>query len=262
MKFIYSIGLAVLLCIVAAWWFTGSEDQTNVLPVPATSSDFDASRQMDGNIETQQQGSRQQATRSNESTAGRDGGSGSAMAAPAGNLTPSASGTEQVALRNATQTLPGQLADSKSSQPSEVDKTACDAAARTLGESWRIYDLTPTLAIAYGGNRPASPYAAPSGFSMLKQRLLAPLCSGSSAFTQDYQAQMEFVAISTDSHVRILMGDHWISDGTVLTNLSEQDQGFFANFLQVRRRGAGPNMSREEFERTLAKNPNGWPSEP
>jgi hypothetical protein len=40
---------------------------------------------------------------------------------------------------------------------------------------------------------------------------------------------MEFVAISADSHARILVGDHWISDGTVLSHLSEPDQEFFAN---------------------------------
>jgi hypothetical protein len=261
MKFVYSVGIAVLLCIVAAWWFTRPEDETSAKSVPAVSSDFDASRPMAGNIETQQRGSRQQANPSSESTAGRDAGSGSAMAASAGNVTLPASGTEQVALRNATETIPRQAEDTPSSQPSAIDKTACNAAARTLEKSWRIYDLTPTLAISYGGLPPASP-ATPSGFTVLKQRLLAPLCSGTDAFNEDYQAQMEFVAISTDSHVRILMGDHWISDGTVLTNLSEQDQEFFANFLQRRRRGAGPNMSREAFERTLAKNPNGWPSEP
>jgi len=258
MKSIYIVGMAVLLGIVAAWWFTGSEEETNAMPVPAVSGSFDASQQMGGDAETlQPQGSRQPVTPPGESTAGRDIGSGSAMAAPAGKVSLSAFGTEQGALRNATETIPGQPADTRSSQPSEIDKAACEAAARTLEESRMIYDLTPTLAIAYGGNRPPDPHAAPSAFTVLKARLLAPLCSGTSAFNQDYQAEMEFVAISTDSHVRILMGDHWISDGTVLSNLSEQDQEFFAKFFQARRRGAGPNSSREDFEKTLARNPSG-----
>lgn len=226
------------------------------MPVPAVSSDLDASQQMGGNAETlQQQGPRQDVTPSREPTAGRDVGPGSAMAPPDRRVTLSAPESEQVALRNATETIPGQPADTKSSQPSAIDKADCQAAAKTLEESWGIYDLTPTLAIAYGPNRSPVPNAAPSGFTVLKERLLAPLCSGTDAFNQDYQAQMEFVAISTDSHVRILMGDHWISDGTVLSNLSEQDQEFFANFFQTRRRGVGLNMSRETFERRLAQNP-------
>jgi len=256
MKFIYAVGIAVLLFIVAAWWFTRSEDETNAMQVPAVSSDFGATRQVGGNAETlQPQGSRQHVSPASESTAGGDAGSDSAMAASAGKVAHSIPGSERVALRNAT-------ADAKSSQPPAPDKTDCQAAAKTLEKSWRIYDLTPTLAIAYGGGQSPYPHAAPSGFTVLKERLLGPLCSGASAFNQDYQAQMEFVAISTDSHVRILMGDHWISDGSVLTNLSEQDQEFFAKFLQTRRRGAGPNMSREEFEKRLARNPNGWLPEP
>ena len=256
MKFIYPIGIAVLLGIVAVWWFTKSEDETNATPVPAVSSDLHASQQMGGNAETlQQQGSPQDVTPSREPTAGRDVGPGSATAIPASKVTLSAPETEQVVLRDATETIPGKTADTKSSQPSAIDKTACEAAARTLKESSMIYDLTPTLAIAYGTSRSPDPNAAPSGFTVLKERLLAPLCSGTGAFNQDYQALMEFVAINTDSHVRILMGDHWISDGTVLSNLSEQDQEFFANFFQTRRRGAGPNMSRESFERRLAQNP-------
>jgi len=263
MKFIYIVGTAVLLGIVAAWWFTGPGDETSPIPVPAVSSGFDASPQTGGEVETvQQPGSPRRVIPSEESTAGGDVGSGSAMPAPAGNVALSASGTERVALRNATEILPVQPADNNSSQPQEIDKTTCKASAKTLEESWRIYDLTPTLAIAYGGSRSPYPHAAPSGFVVLKERLLAVLCSGTSAFNQDYQAQMEFVAISTGSHARILMGDHWISDGTVLSNLSEQDQEFFPRFLQGRRRGAGPNTSREEFERKLARNPNGWLPEP
>lgn len=257
MKFIYIVGIAVLLGIVAAWWFTGSEDETNAMPVPAVSSDFDASQQTSGNVETlQQRGSRQPVTPPTESIAGRDVGSGSSMAAQAGKVTLSAPQTERVALRNPTETIAGQPANTQSSQPSAIDKTACEAAAKTLEESSSIFDVTPTVAVHYARNRSPVPYAGPSAFDVLKARLLAPLCSGTSAFNQDYQAEMEFVAISADSHVRILVGDHWISDGTVLSNLSERDQEFFPNpSMQARRDGAGPNMSRESFERQFAKNP-------
>ncbi len=97
MKVIYTVGIAVLLCIVATWWFTGSEEETNAMPVPAASSDFDASQQMGGNVETLQ-GSRQPVTPSRESTAGSDLGSGSAMSAPADRVTLSAPETQQLAV--------------------------------------------------------------------------------------------------------------------------------------------------------------------
>jgi hypothetical protein len=69
---------------------------------------------------------------------------------------------------------------------------------------------------------------------------------------------MEFVAISADSHARILVGDHWISDGTVVSQLSPADQEFFADsFIHARRRhvSRGMNMPRESFERKLANSP-------
>jgi len=257
MKIIYAVGIAVVLGIVATWWVSGSGDETNAMPVRGVSSDFDASQQMGGDVETlQKQGSPQPVIPPRESTAGRDVGSGSAMAAPAGKVALSAPQTEQVALRNATETIPGRPAGTQSSQPSAIDKSACEVAANTLEESSSIFDVTPTVAVHYARNRSPLPYAGPSGFDVLKARLLAPLCSGTTAFNQDYQAEMEFVAISADSYVRILVGDHWISDGTVLSNLSERDQEFFPNSqIQARRDGAGPNMSRESFERQLARNP-------
>ncbi|MBC7855382.1 MAG: hypothetical protein IAF94_18295 [Pirellulaceae bacterium] len=268
MKSIYTIGIAVLFGIVVAWWLIESEAETNATPVPAVSSDFDASRQMGGTVETlQQQGSQQQVTPSRESAAGRDVGSGSAMAVPAGQVALSApasaqvnlsaSGTEQVALRNATETSSAQPADSKSSEPSAIDKTDCEAAAKTLDESLSIFDVTPTLAVWYAWS-PPYPNAGPTGFDWLKARLLPPLCSGTTAFDQTYPAKFEFVAISMDSHVRILVGDNWISDGTVLSPMSESDHQLLANALAGRRLqgiGSGRNTSRESFERTLARNP-------
>jgi hypothetical protein len=266
-KFIYIVGIAVLLGILAAFWFARSEDETNAMSVPAVSDDLDASRQMGGNAETpQQQGSRQNVAPSIESTSGREVGSGSAMADPPGEGVPSASATEQAALRDATEIIPGQPAGTRSSEPSAIDKTSCEAAAKTLKESWRIFDVTPTQVVIYARNPSPPPNSRPSAFDVLKARLLAPLCSGGSAFNQDYAATMEFVAISPDSHVRILLGDHWISDGTVLSQLSESEQEFFANsFIQVRRRlgpGNGANLFREEFERQLARNPGGLIGEP
>jgi hypothetical protein len=260
MKFISTFGIAVLLCIVAALWFAEPEDETNATPGAAVSSGFDAGQQMGGNGETpQQRGLRQRVIPSEASTARRDVGSDSAISAPTGSVALAAPETEQVTVRNATEGIPGQSADTKPSPPSAIDKTDCEAAAKTLETSLSIFDVTPTLAVWYARSAP-SPHAGPTGFDSLKAGLLAPLCSGTYAFSrEDYAATMEFVAISTDSHVRILVGDTWISDGTVLSPLSEQDQAFFANpSIQMRRRqgiGPGRNMPREVFERRLAQNP-------
>ena len=143
MKLIHAGGIAVLLGIVAAWWFTKSEDETSAMSEPAGSSDFDASQQTGANVATlPQQGLRKPVSPSIESTAGRGAGSGSAIAAPGSNPSVSAPRSEQIALRDATETIAGQLAGSKSSQPTEIDKTACEAAAKTLEESSSIFDVS------------------------------------------------------------------------------------------------------------------------
>jgi hypothetical protein len=254
MKLIYAVGITVLIVVLVAWRYSELEHKTNTIPNPATSSDVDASPQMGGNVETpQHQESQRPVPSSRDLPAGRDVGSDGAMAAD--QVASSVPDTGQAALRNTTETTPGQSADTNSSQPSATDKSDCQAAAKTLNESWSIFDVTPTQAVAYAGSRSPYPDATHSGFSELKARLLAPLCSGTSAFNQAYAAQMEFVAISPDSHVRILVGDHWISDGTVLSPMSEADQQILANLISQRRRRTGLNMSRESFERRLAHNP-------
>ncbi len=258
MKIVFIIGMAVLLGIVAAWWFTGSEDETNAVPVAAASGSFDASRQMGGNVELlQRQESRPQLSASKRSTAGSDVGSDRASAAPPETVAAAAPATEPVALRNEMETIPGPIPDSEASPPPAIDKTACAAAVKTLEESKSIFDLTPTLAIWYAWS-PPYPHAGPNGFEVLKARLLAvPLCSGTSAFDQAHPAKLEFVAISFDAHARILVGDQWISDGSVLSPLSESDQESLTTIVQSRRRGPGPDLSREGFERQLARNPRG-----
>jgi hypothetical protein len=255
MKWIYTLGLAALLGILAAWWFRAAEES-----VPAVSNDIDATRHTAGNAGTMQRNeSRQSAARSSGAAAGSDVESNDSRAVSAGKANLPTLGTDRAAQRDTPETIPKKTAITESSQPSEIDKTACQGAARTLDESSSIFDVTPTQAVWYSRSRSAGPHSPPSAFTVLKARLLGPLCSGSSAFNRDYEAQMEFVAIGTDSHVRILLGDHWISDGTVLSQLSEADQAFFANsFIQVRRRigpGPGKNVLREDFERLLARNP-------
>lgn len=254
MKFIYTAGIAVLLAIAVAWWFSGSEDQAIAIPGPAVSSGFDASQPMRGNAESpQQQGPVEPVTASRESTAGHDVGSDSAMAAPAGKAPLLNPGVEQVALRNAAEAIPGQSADTKSAQPS-ADKPDCESAARTVDKSLTIFAVTPTKAYQYAWS-PPYPNAGPSAFDDLRARLLAPLCTGTIAFDPAYPVRMEFVVISIDSHVRILVGDNWISDGTVLSPLSDDEQEYLSNSLQRRRNGPGPDWPREIFERRLAQDP-------
>jgi hypothetical protein len=255
MKFVYTVGIVVMLGIAAAWWFSESEDQATAIPGPAVSSGFDARQQMRGNVEsTQKQGTGEPVAASRESTAGQDAGSDGAMAAPAGEVPLLKPGVEQVALRNAVETIPGQPADTKSSQPSAIDKTDCETAARTLDKSLTIFDVAPTKAYQYAWS-PPYPNAGLTGFEYLRARLLAPLCTGTIAFDPASAVRMEFVAISIDSHVRILVGDYWISDGTVLSPLSDEEQESLSNAIQRRRNGPGPDRSREIFERQLAQDP-------
>jgi hypothetical protein len=253
MKIRYMVGTAMLIAIAATWWLSESEDEASSRPVPAW-SDRDADEQSAGKVE-----SRQPVTAQKASTAGRDVDSGTAMPAPAGNIGLSAPEAGRVDTHAATEAGAGQTAETRPSPPSAIDKSDCEAAAKTLETSSSIYDVTPSLAVLYARN-PSYPNAPGSGFDQLKARLLAPLCSGTYAFNPaDYVATMEFVAIGTDSHVRIQMGDAWISDGTVLSPLSESEQAYFANSGLQRRReqgiGSGRNMSRAVFERRLASNP-------
>lgn len=241
MKLISFVVLAALLCIGAALWLTESEDGIDATHAPGVSSDLDSSQLKGGNGEApQQRGSRQPGVTSEESTARREVGSDSAISASPGGVALAAPETGQVAVRNATETRLGQLKDVPSVEPPPIDKTACEAAAKTLSESLSLFDVTPTHAIAYGRPRPFDLYQV-TGFTHLQAKLLAPLCSGTDSFDAGYAVESEFVAISTTSHVRILVGDHWISDGTVLSFLSEADQNFFAGpFLQGRRARPGP----------------------
>lgn len=260
MKSTYIVGIAVLLAILAASWFTRSQDQRISLSAPTDSSALDA-RQTRGGVEMQQRGSQQHLTPSNGATTGRDVGPDAATAVRAGDAGLARSDIGQAAIRHVSTATPELPADTESSPSPEIDKTACEAVAKTLQDSWRIFDVTPTQAVVYARNSSPIPHSPPSAFTTLKARLLATLCSGNDAFTQDYAAETELVAIGPDSHARIVVGDHWISDGTVLSVLSEVDQEFFANsFLQARRRlgpGPGKNLFRDDFERRLAQNPRG-----
>ncbi len=256
MKLISFVVVAALLCIVAALWFAGSEDEINATQAAEVSSGFDPSRPVDGNAETpQKQGLRQPGVSSEEPAVRRDVGSDSAVSAPTGGVALAAPETGQIAVRDATEAALGQATNAPSAEPPAIDKTACKVAAKTLDESLSLFDVTPTQAIAYGRPLPFDTYQV-NAFTELKARLLAPLCSGTDAFDSGYAVESEFVAISPRSHVRILVGDHWISDGTVLSFLSEADQNFFANsFIQRRRVEGGPHSSRDGFERNLARNP-------
>jgi hypothetical protein len=256
MKFTATLVVAALICIVAASWFAEPDEEIDATQAAAVSSGFDPGQPTDGNDETpQQRRLRQPGVPSEESVAHRDVGSDSAISNSPGSVPLAVPGTGQVAVRNATETVPGQATDVPSVEPPAIDKTACEAAAKTLSESLSIFDVTPTQAIWYARPRPSDPVQV-NAFTHLKARLLAPLCSGTDAFDRAYPVESEFVAISAEAHVRILVGDHWISDGTVLSFLPEADQNFFGgSILQRRRAGPGPNVARDSFERQLARNP-------
>jgi hypothetical protein len=255
MRFIATLVVAALLCSVAAWWFASPKDESNATQAAAVSSGFDSRQPVDGNGETpQQQRSGKPGVPAEEWAAHRDAGSDSAMSTSTVGVTLVAREAEHPTAGNAAETIPGQATDVPSVEPSAIDKTACEAAAKALNESLSIYDVTPTQAICYATPRPTDPLQV-NAFTELKARLLAPLCSGTDAFDRAYPVESEFVAISPEAHVKILVGDHWISDGTVLSFLSERDQYFFKGALQARRIGPGPNTSRASFERQLARNP-------
>jgi hypothetical protein len=105
-----------------------------------------------------------------------------------------------------------------SAPASDIDKTECEAAARTLKESRSIFDLTPTFVVHYSRGDPSQPISPGSGFLVLKEALLGRLCTGVSAYDPAYSAEFEFVAIGETAHARIVVGNHWISDGTILSH--------------------------------------------
>jgi hypothetical protein len=253
MKLIATLAMAVLVCIVAALWFAESANETRPPQVSAVSSDFEASHPMAGSGESpQREGLRQRLLPSEESTARLESGSGSATSIPVSSAAAAPPRTEPASAPKAGL---GQTTGTTSPEPPPIDKTTCEAAARTLSESLTIVDVTPKKIVFYGSGLSPGPPPANSAFTELKKRLLAPLCTGTDAFDRAYPIQSEFVAISKDAYVRILVGDHWISDGTVLSFLSEADQGFFSNSFIHSRRQREPVRSRESFERQLARKP-------
>jgi hypothetical protein len=147
-----------------------------------------------------------------------------------------------------------------SASASDIDKAKCEAVARTLRESWSIFDLTPTFVVHYSRGNPAQPVLPlhpNSGFAVLQRALLGQLCNGESVYDPAYPAEFEFVAISETEYARIIVGNHWISDGTILSQLSESAYILLTTgFVQWRRRpGQGPNIRREVFDQMLAKRP-------
>jgi hypothetical protein len=245
-----------LLCIVAALWFARPEDEAHATQGAAVSSDFEASQQTGGNDDPpQRQGLRQRDIPSEESTARRDVGSDSATSTPIGKVPPAASETAQTTASRAAPGIGDQTSRATDPEPPPIDKTDCEAAARKLRGALALFDVTPTKVIQYGSGRPPDIPPVESAFTDLKTRLLAPLCSGTDAFDSAYPVESEFVGIGADAQVRILVGDHWISDGTVLSFLSEQDQNFFSSSYIQRRRQLERGRPRDGFERLLARNP-------
>jgi hypothetical protein len=273
MKAIYTVGIAALFGIGVAWWVIEREEEGNATPVQ-TSNNLDSNDRSGSGVEQlRQMASTQPEPPSRGSTGnGLDGSGSGAAAPPAGQIPPSThmagQGTQpsreitQVAESSATMDGLGRLADEKSSAEAPLDKRDCEAAARTLRESKGIFDVTPTLVVHFAWS-PPYPHANRSGFEVLQSKLLGPLCSGNDAFSADYVATLEFVAVSPDSHVRLLVGDSWISDGTVVSPFPPDEYDAFmdpSRITQTRRRqgmGPGANISRESFEKQLARNPLG-----
>jgi hypothetical protein len=143
--------------------------------------------------------------------------------------------------------------ESRTSEPvtPESDKQACQAVAKTLEESQLLYDVTPTFVVIYG--RGSEPVVNPrSGFVALRDALLDSLCSGTAAYDPSYRAEFEFVAVSATEYTRIIAGNHWVSDGTILSPLPDAAYELLtAGFVQGRRLGAGPNPTRETFDRWM-----------
>lgn len=260
MKLVSIVG-AIVLCILAARWIVGREDVGTAGQSTADVDGAGAGQHAEGGGPALQRPqartpgmpserfstypeSEPESEREPGSDAVRNASTSTAAAArdPSPLAASNAAATE-------TAVGPGKL--QTESRP--IDKSACEAAARTLKASESIFDLTATHAIHY---KPSRPGDRPSAGNDLRARLLAPLCSGAEEFDSTYPVESQFVAISADSYVRIFVGDHWISDGTVLTFLSEDDQNFFGDsYIQRRRVGPGPNTTREKFERQLARNP-------
>jgi hypothetical protein len=258
MKVSHAIAMAALLAILGAGWWVASDDTADDAPVAVVSNARGPDSLPVGEAAVPSfHEARVVAAASSERTPAEDTGvAGNPTSTPDGNAGAPAARPQTFANPQDAQPLAKRTADPDSARPSALDKSACDASAKTLSDSLSIFDLTPTQAIWYAHNPTPPLHAAPSGFDVLKQRLLAPLCTGTEAFNADYAALHEFVAISTDRHVRIFVGDHWISDGTVLSQLSQPEQQFFADsIIQRRRAGPGPNSSREAFERNLALDP-------
>jgi hypothetical protein len=253
LKSIYPVAIAVLLGILATWWFTRPESPASIVSLPASTDDVAAGRTTGGNADPPRRpdSTPPQPAPVGQVAHGIDASLPSISNQPA---TDSTQGSRESAPHAAVANGARPSRAASSTTP-DVDKTKCEAAAETLAKSVTLYDLTPTWAIAYGSARAPPPNSPPSGFDVVKAKLSAPLCTGDIAYDPAYPVEMEFVAIGPEAYVRILVGDHWISDGTVLSVVDEEELASLKQPVLGRRARPGPHLKREAFDRQLARNP-------
>lgn len=261
MKWLATVCVVVLLFAVVASWV--GEPESDIDAPWSTATESDASHNLEDVGEPRKERGRQQGGNPFVKSEARiDGSTASATPSSMSTSLPLVStGTitakaESVVSDNAIESTEVQGKEASSAEPSDSHNDACEAVAKTLREARSIFDLTPTQAVWYSRGRLSETPHPNSGFILLKQTLLAQLCSGTSAFDAAYEIKSEFVAVSTESHARILVGDHWISDGSILSPLSPAEYAILTGgFVLGRRSSPGPNMTREKFDRLLAENP-------
>lgn len=131
------------------------------------------------------------------------------------------------------------------SQPASADcANAAFANGYVINEVRRIYDLAPTVAIAY-----ADPG---EDFFSLRDLLADAICAWA-PWPEVYPPVLyRLVLISPAGAAQMLVGDHWIGDGLHLVPITAQDFAQLQEIINNRRNSAGPNLSREEFEQLLA----------
>lgn len=128
-----------------------------------------------------------------------------------------------------------------------LDKAFCYNTRAVLAEAWSIFDVNAQQAVWYSTRRPMQG-------STIQDVLLPRLCSGSTAFEAVSKPGFELVAVSATSNARILLGENWVSDGTVRSTITAAEYSRLARMFVTRQRqglGHGANMAVTKFEKIL-----------
>ncbi len=133
---------------------------------------------------------------------------------------------------------------------SALNKEACYTAFDEVKKARWVFDATSTQAVWYSAVRPFNG-------SLLREIVLQEMCAGDRPFdaaSEEKETKSELFFVTSKETTKVLIGPYWITDGTVLSRLTEEQYSSVTKILMRGRQdviGSGGSLSRELFDKGL-----------